>query len=469
MSQRIKRELFSTQILQIFDACLVWCAFITADWLRGPLRELFSLPHVDEDGIAQMIWVVYILVPLTPLLLDRLSFYQRLRGRTFARSSERLFRGLFIAAVILGMLTIFAKIGEPRRLILGTGYVLSFIFILIRERLVIHYLEMRTKGGNYGEHVIVAGKPEDVKSFCDKLPDEEKDRMKIVGQFDLAKGTILELCRMIEATATQRVVVLSEDADFGRITEVVKACEVQGVEAWIGASLLPTTIARPSFDSMGERPMLVFRSTPDFSWQMVAKAAIDKVGGFCLLLATSPLWLLAYVGIKFASPGSPVLFKQERAGLYGKKFKIWKFRTMIPDAEKQLDKIKEEVGNEVDGPAFKLQEDPRIFPFGSFLRKYSIDELPQLVNVLRGEMSLVGPRPLPVHEIEAMSKSAHRRRLSMKPGLTCLWQISGRSNITDFEEWVQLDTSYIDNWSIWEDVRILIMTVPAVFFGRGAK
>lgn len=469
MSQRVKRELFSIQVLQVIDACLIWLAFVTADWLRAPLRDIFNLPSGGDGGISEMIWVVYILVPLTPLILDRLSFYQRLRGRSISKSCQRLFRGIFLAAVVVGVFIVFAKIGEPRRLILGAGYVLSSLFILVRDRLTVRFLRMQMKGGGRGEHVVVAGRPEEVKKFCERLSDDDEECIKIVGQFDLEKGTVEDLCKMIDHTATQRVVVLSEHADFTRIAQLVEACEVQGVEAWIGTSLLPTKIARPSFDSMGGEGMLVFRSTPDFSWQMVAKSIIDWVGALLIMLASFPFWVLAYIGIKKASPGAPVFFKQERAGLYGKKFWIWKFRTMIPDAEQRLDKVKEEIGNEVDGPAFKLEQDPRIFPFGSFLRKYSIDELPQLINVLKGEMSLVGPRPLPLHEIEAISESAHRRRLSMKPGLTCLWQISGRSDITDFEEWVQLDTSYIDNWSIWEDIRILLMTVPAVLFGKGAK
>jgi lipopolysaccharide/colanic/teichoic acid biosynthesis glycosyltransferase len=215
--------------------------------------------------------------------------------------------------------------------------------------------------------------------------------------------------------------------------------------------------------------MLVFRSTPELSWQLFAKKLVDMIGAAVIVTLTLPFWLLAIAGIKLASPGSPVIFTQKRAGLYGKSFLIYKFRTMVPDADQMLEKIKEDHGNEVDGPAFKLASDPRIFPFGRFLRKYSIDELPQMINVLKGEMSLVGPRPLPLHEIEAIEQSSHRRRLSMKPGVTCLWQISGRSDITDFDEWVKLDVAYIDRWSLWEDFLILIKTVPAVLFSKGAK
>ena len=215
--------------------------------------------------------------------------------------------------------------------------------------------------------------------------------------------------------------------------------------------------------------MLVFRSTPELSWQLFAKKLVDLAGSIAIFVFSSPFWIAAIIGIRFSSPGAPIIFRQQRAGLYGKPFNIYKFRTMIPDAEAKLAQIKEEHGNEMEGPTFKLEGDPRVFPFGRFLRKYSIDELPQVINVLKGEMSLVGPRPLPVHEIEAIDDSAHRRRLSMKPGITCLWQISGRSDITSFEEWVKLDVAYIDRWTIWEDFRILAKTVPAVLFGKGAR
>ena len=151
----------------------------------------------------------------------------------------------------------------------------------------------------------------------------------------------------------------------------------------------------------------------------------------------------------------------------GAPFTIFKFRTMTSNAEQ----LKHELAamNEMSGPVFKVTNDPRITPFGKFLRKFSLDELPQLFNVLRGEMSLVGPRPLPVDEVKRFNDLAHRRRLSVKPGLTCLWQVSGRNQITDFRDWVRLDLEYIDNWSIWLDLLILLRTIPAVVVGSGAK
>jgi lipopolysaccharide/colanic/teichoic acid biosynthesis glycosyltransferase len=161
------------------------------------------------------------------------------------------------------------------------------------------------------------------------------------------------------------------------------------------------------------------------------------------------------------------LFRQQRAGLNGQPFTMFKFRTMVSNAEQ----LKAEMAalNEMTGPVFKVTNDPRVTHLGRFLRKYSLDELPQLFNVLRGEMSLVGPRPLPVDEVARFDDVSHRRRLSVKPGLTCLWQVRGRNQIMDFRDWVRLDLEYIDNWSLWLDLKILLRTIPAVLAGTGAK
>jgi lipopolysaccharide/colanic/teichoic acid biosynthesis glycosyltransferase len=170
--------------------------------------------------------------------------------------------------------------------------------------------------------------------------------------------------------------------------------------------------------------------------------------------------------IKITSPG-PVLFRQQRSGLNGRSFTILKFRSMVTNAEQFQHELA--AMNEMSGPVFKVTKDPRITPLGKVLRKFSLDEFPQLFNVLMGDMSLVGPRPLPVDEVKRFNDLAHRRRLSVKPGLTCLWQISGRNNVTDFKDWVRLDLEYIDNWSLWLDLQILFRTIPVVLMGTGAK
>jgi exopolysaccharide biosynthesis polyprenyl glycosylphosphotransferase len=253
---------------------------------------------------------------------------------------------------------------------------------------------------------------------------------------------------------------------LNRLQEAIAACEVEGVEAWLLADFIKTSIARPDFDAIGDRPMLVFRTTPDISWALLVKGVIDRVGAFLLLIPASVIMLIAAAAIRLTSPG-PVVFRQMRAGKHGKPFTMYKFRTMVTDAEMRQSEL--QVFNQMSGPVFKIERDPRITPLGQYLRKWSVDELPQLFNVLQGHMSLVGPRPLPIYEVEKFENTAQRRRLSVKPGLTCLWQVSGRNHVTDFHEWVRLDLKYIDNWSIWLDIKILIMTVPAVLMGLGAK
>ncbi len=419
--------------------------------------------------LGGMMWVIYIMVPLTPLLLDRFHYYDRLVSKGGGQRLNELLRAFVVVGLVLGMTGIFGQLGETRRLILGSGLLLSAGVLWLRGFLTTRYLKARVSQEGSRDAVALAGSEEEVEEFLGTVDPDVLSTWRVTERFDLESGSVTELNELIKRESLQRVIFLSGHTAFDRVVRAVETCELQGVEAMVGASFIRTQVARPSFEEVGGRPMLVFRSTPDLSWQVLAKKFLDFFGALGLIVLTFPLWIYAYVGVRRRSPGAPVLFKQERAGLYGKPFSIYKFRTMVPDAEKMLDRVKEEHGNEVDGPAFKLTEDPRIFPFGQFLRKYSIDELPQLLNVLRGEMSLVGPRPLPVHEIEAIAKSEHRRRLSVKPGITCVWQISGRSEITDFDEWVKMDVGYIDRWSIWEDVKILFQTVPAVLFGKGAK
>jgi exopolysaccharide biosynthesis polyprenyl glycosylphosphotransferase len=200
------------------------------------------------------------------------------------------------------------------------------------------------------------------------------------------------------------------------------------------------------------------------SWPHIVKRMFDIAVSFSLLMITFPVMLGAALAIKLTSPG-PVFFLQERIGLNKRRFLIYKFRTMVPNAEDLMTELLKQ--NEASGPVFKMKRDPRITPVGRFLRRSSIDELPQLLNVLRGDMSLVGPRPLPVRDYEGFGEDWQRRRFSVKPGITCLWQVNGRSNIS-FDRWMKLDLQYMDEWSLWLDMKILAKTIPAVMKGSGA-
>ena len=288
----------------------------------------------------------------------------------------------------------------------------------------------------------------------------------MVGTLNLVDAPVQKLIELLHEQSVSGVLISARHAYFERVEGVIKVCELEGVEAWLEVNFFGTQIARASFDELCGHPVVVFRSAPETSWQMVAKQLVDFIGSLIILLILSLPMLVIALLVKFTSPG-PALFRQQRSGINGRPFTIFKFRTMVTNAEQ----FKHELAamNEMSGPVFKITNDPRITPIGKFLRKYSLDELPQLLNVLRGEMSLVGPRPLPVDEVRRFNDFAHRRRLSVKPGLTCLWQIKGRNRITSFDDWVRLDLEYIDNWSLWLDVSILIRTIPVVVLGTGAK
>jgi exopolysaccharide biosynthesis polyprenyl glycosylphosphotransferase len=252
---------------------------------------------------------------------------------------------------------------------------------------------------------------------------------------------------------------------YGHLVEtMVRLCEEQGILVHIQTALFEFRSAQWHVEELDGMPIVTIRSGPPDSWPLLVKRLIDMCGSTVLLLVMLPLFVLVAVLIKLDSPG-PILFQQERIGLNKRRFRLSKFRTMVERAEKQQQML--EHLNEADGPVFKIKDDPRITRIGKFLRRFSIDELPQLFNVLKGDMSLVGPRPLPVRDIERIDVPWHKRRLSVKPGITCLWQVNGRSNI-GFDDWVRMDLEYIDTWSLVLDMKILVKTILAVLRGAGA-
>jgi exopolysaccharide biosynthesis polyprenyl glycosylphosphotransferase len=260
------------------------------------------------------------------------------------------------------------------------------------------------------------------------------------------------------------IVALPLASFYQQIAEIVASCRDHGIAVRsIGAIFDQEHTKRTAYLPGGVGTITLHDESWN-AWGFMIKRLTDAVVSAVLLLALAPVFLLVTALIRLTSKG-PVFFRQTRIG-YGKRpFEILKFRTMVVDAEKLMAQV--EHLNETKGPTFKLKNDPRITPLGKFLRKSSLDEIPQLVNVFLGDMSLVGPRPLPVRDYEGFSKDWHRRRFSVKPGITCLWQVMGRSSIS-FDEWMALDMRYIDQWSVWLDIKILFQTIPAVFRGSGA-
>jgi exopolysaccharide biosynthesis polyprenyl glycosylphosphotransferase len=252
---------------------------------------------------------------------------------------------------------------------------------------------------------------------------------------------------------------------YPEIQETIRICERVGVKALYGTDIFDTEIARACVDTAGSAtPRIELRVAPDGAC-LVVKRVFDLVGAASLLILLAPLMLAAAIAIKLTSDG-PVLYAQQRYGLNRRRFRMWKFRTMVVDADRLQESL--EAHNEVAGPVFKMARDPRVTRLGRFLRRTSIDELPQLFNVLTGDMSLVGPRPLPLRDVSRFTRASDMRRFSVRPGLTCLWQVSGRSRL-GFDEWMRLDLRYIDHWSLGLDFVILLRTIPAVIRGTGAS
>jgi exopolysaccharide biosynthesis polyprenyl glycosylphosphotransferase len=277
-------------------------------------------------------------------------------------------------------------------------------------------------------------------------------------------GTLAELPRIVEENVLDDVIFAVSHRELSDLEPSFALLQEQGVRTRFALDLMPTGISRVELEEFDGMPLLTFARTPTSFPLMVFKRSVDIAVASLLLLLGAPLVVIVALLIRLTSTGG-VLYRQTRCGLNGRRFVLYKFRTMVEDAhDRRLELLHL---NEMDGPAFKLRRDPRVTRLGRILRKFSLDELPQLWNVLRGDMSLVGPRP-PIPEEVAQYTRWQRRRLSMKPGLTCLWQISGRNDV-DFNRWMELDLQYIDSWSPGLDFKILLKTIPVVLSGRGAS
>jgi exopolysaccharide biosynthesis polyprenyl glycosylphosphotransferase len=267
-----------------------------------------------------------------------------------------------------------------------------------------------------------------------------------------------------ERVIDEVAIALPMKSFYSEAARIVDQCQEQGVIVRVLANLFETRRGWVNNSHLGGMDIATFSPHSSEGWPMVCKRLLDICVSSLLLLLLAPVFLLVAVLIKLDGSG-PVFFAQDRVGLNKRRFRIYKFRTMVGDAEKKQSEL--ETLNEADGPVFKIKDDPRITAVGKYLRKASVDELPQLLNVLKGDMSLVGPRPLPLRDYRGFDQDWVRRRFSVRPGITCLWQVNGRSSLS-FKEWMELDLHYIDHWSFWLDVKLIAKTIPAVWKGVGA-
>lgn len=356
---------------------------------------------------------------------------------------------------------------------------LSFALIgSMRFVLRLNLRRLRRRGHNVKTLLIVGGGARS-RGFVAQLNLRQDLGYRVLGYVDsdpaFAKGefngapwmgTVEELPRILANEVIDEVAIaLPIKSQYMQIEAAVMLLEEQGITTHLLSDLFPQKLARSQPTDFDGVPIVSLHSAPLFSWRTEAKRIFDFASATLLLLISAPALIVVAVAIKLESEG-PVFFVQERVGLNKRRFRMLKFRTMQRDAEARMKDI--EHLNEKTGPIFKIRDDPRVTSVGRWLRRTSIDELPQLVNVLLGDMSIVGPRPLSVRDALRMEEAWQKRRFSVKPGLTCLWQVSGRSNLS-FDQWMQLDLQYIDTWSLELDARILLRTIPAILLAKGAS
>jgi exopolysaccharide biosynthesis polyprenyl glycosylphosphotransferase len=456
-----------TQIHQLADACLFALSFRLAYMLRAnpQISAWLHINPISDDAFNGVVWLFIAVMIAGPFILESQGFYNRRPLCPRGDILWPLFKGCLITTVGL-VLVMFAFHEVSSRVVMTFFGCISFGLIYLKEEMLRLIFKSKMAQSQYKRRFILVGGKNEIAQMCRELEGRKDETVAIVAQFNLGASPLPQLVQMLHDHAIYGVILSARHTYFEQVESVIKACELEGVEVWLVADFFGTQISRTSFDELLGRPLLIFRTAPEASWQSVVKQLMDFCGALVVLILFSWLFALLALLVKKTSPG-PVFFRQQRSGQSGASFMVYKFRTMVINAEQTKHELK--AMNEMRGPVFKVTNDPRITPLGRFLRKYSLDELPQFFNILRGEMSLVGPRPLDVNEVNRFDDLAHRRRFSVKPGLTGLLQISGRNQVVDFKDWIRLDLEYIDNWSLWLDIKILFLTIPAVLRGTGAK
>jgi exopolysaccharide biosynthesis polyprenyl glycosylphosphotransferase len=413
------------------------------------------------------------------LVLSWLGLYRSHRLQTFGQEALDVLKATAIGTVAIFNAGILFDIQIITAKFVVVFWILSTALTLLSRLTLRGVLESVRRRGRNLRNVLIVGTNSRTMDFAERLRAHPEAGMVVLGFADkpwhglealAAKGEKL-VCSLDELEPYLRTSIVDEvvlglpaPSCYFDSERVVRACEQQGITVRLLSDFFNVKVASARVETFDDQPFITLATGRMDGGSVAIKRILDIVVSGALMVLLAPVYLAICVAIKLTSKG-PILFVQERIGVGKRRFPLYKFRTMVTDAEAKQAQL--EHLNEASGPVFKIENDPRITKLGSFLRRTSLDELPQLTNVFLGDMSLVGPRPLPVRDYEGFSEDWHRRRFSVRPGLTCLWQIQGRSRVT-FERWMELDMQYIDEWSLWLDMKILVKTVPVVIKGTGA-
>jgi exopolysaccharide biosynthesis polyprenyl glycosylphosphotransferase len=461
------------------DLVLSCLAFPLAYWTRTQLDHLLPadlsrllnpalhpLENYSLMAAAALVW--WALVALT------LGLYRITIRRSDWAKVRMVLESSVLMGLFLGFLSFALKLDLSRPLI--ALFVLYQAGLLLLARGIVRLHGKRAVGSsNSRRNILIVGSGAKAREMGNLISRYSEWGLRILGYVEPGVrredaggdilGAIADIPRIIEHNVVDEMIFVgNKPMDLTQLDEVLAVCNEQGIRTRVAVDVFPSKVSKVSMEFLEGVPLVTFSTTPDHALSLLIKRGIDMVSSFVLLVVLMPLLLVVGLLVKLTSRG-PTIYRQLRCGLYGRRFVLYKFRSMQEGAEDVLWEIKHL--NEMDGPVFKMRNDPRVTPLGRLLRKSSIDELPQLWNVLKGDMSLVGPRaPLP-EEVKEYTPW-QRRRLSVKPGITCLWQVSGRNEI-DFHEWMRLDLHYIDTWSLLLDLKILLRTFPVVLLGKGAR
>lgn len=464
------------------DLFLSGAAFLLAYHTRINIRtfvpsELDRLLNPTLLPLASYRWIIFSALIIWSVAAYFLGLY-RFSIRRFDKGKIRMvLESSIIAGLFLGFLSFALKLELSRPLILF--FVLYQAALLALSRFVVAlHARSRTAPSSSQRHILIVGNGRKAREMGEVIARYSEWGLKILGYVrtndnnsleshrdDEVLGTVADIPKIVESQVVDEIIFVgNQPKDMDSLDDILAICQEQGIRTRVAADFFPAKVSRVSMEFLENVPLITFSTTPDHTLSLFIKRAMDVVLSAVLLVLLSPFVLVIGLLVKLTSQG-PMIYKQVRCGLYGRRFVLYKFRSMREGAEDVLWEIKHL--NEMDGPVFKMRNDPRVTPLGRLLRKTSVDEWPQFWNVLKGDMSLVGPRaPLP-EEVKEYTRW-QRRRLSVKPGITCLWQVSGRNEI-DFHEWMKLDLDYIDNWSLLLDVKILLRTFPVVLLGKGAR
>src|SRR3989339_154066 len=442
----------------ISDAFLINLSFLLAYYLRFKL--LVSIGPERAGSPDQYVGVMIFVTILWLAVFNLAGFYRETKIRKLIDELAKVFVGITFASLLLfGLLFLYRGFWFSRLLILNAWWISFFLLSVSRGAFYFFRVFLYRKGIGI-KRVLILGEDAIAKALHQKLLKDSSLGYRPVG---FVGADPVEIKQSIALNKADELIIASSAVSEQKILDIVTECEVAGIEFKIVPGMLDLIVSRVDVDEVGGIPLITISEIGLTGIKAVIKRTFDVLISFVLLLLLLPLFLIVALLIKFDSKG-PVFFTQKRVGKDGKIFNCLKFRSMVENAAEQLSDLQSR--SEVEGHIFKIKADPRVTGVGTWIRKFSIDELPQLINVFIGEMSLVGPRPPLPNEVEKYS-TWHRKRLRITPGITGLWQVSGRS-LLPFEDMVRLDIYYIENWSLWMDIKILGRTIPVVLFTTGA-